>query len=77
MDHVKECRKTSTEEPKVIQCDVSFRPFSKVSYMRKHKTKFHPVSQTVTSAVSDAPPVTSNNITQNSVSTGTMILKLC
>ena len=64
MDHVKECRKTSTEEPKIIQCDVCFRPFSKISYMRKHKTKFHPVTETVTSAVSDAPPAISKRDTQ-------------
>ncbi|MCG8048998.1 MAG: DDE-type integrase/transposase/recombinase [Candidatus Thiodiazotropha endolucinida] len=53
MDHAKECRKTSTEEPKMIQCDVCFRSFKKVSYMKKHKAKFHPVVETVTSAGSD------------------------
>ena len=64
IDHVKECRKTSTEEPKIIQWDIWFRPFSKVFYMTQHKSKFHLVSETVPSAVSDALPAISKRTTE-------------
>ena len=39
----------------VITCNVCKTPFSKLAYLKRHKAKFHPVAETVTSLEDSQP----------------------